>query len=299
MNVQSLDFVNARVVTVVQHSVGDVMRVLCLVLAGLAVAGCETSKPDYNPIIPFEGNAAVSFAVPKDAVPLKAVAMDNPINYQSISNPSVYNPYISPGAAAAGGVIAMMLIAAVDASIDSARDEKVNNFLAAQKFDAAKVFQDALSAELAKSGHTVALVGEKDAVAAPTLKMDVKLPYYGYQIVGGPWAPSALAIVTVTSADGKEVLLKDGLRVGMPPAYIANAVPPRGVGGNMITLPYDPAYVLPNEDAITLGDPAVSIGGLRFALETLAKGVADLVRQEALPAVAPPEQVAAAAAPAL
>ncbi|HOY78385.1 MAG TPA: hypothetical protein PLN33_11300 [Hyphomonadaceae bacterium] len=275
------------------------MRVAYLMLAGLSVAGCSTSKPNYDPIVPFEASSPATFAVPKDGVPLKAVAFDNPINYQNISNPSVYNPAISPGAAAAGGAIAMLLIAAVDASIDGARNDKVNNFLAAQKFDATKVFHDALNAEMARAGHTVTLVDKADAVAAPALKMDVTLPYYGYQIVGGPWAPSAVAIVTVTSADGKEVLLKDGLRIGMPPSYITTAVAPRGVGGNMITLPYDPAYILLNEDAITLGDASVSIAGLRVALETLAKGVADLVRQEMLPAVASPVEEAVTATPAL
>ena len=105
-----------------------------------------------------------------------------------------------------------------------------------------------------------------------------------------------VAVPDFTALLGQDI---KGLRIGMPPSYITTAVAPRGVGGNMITLPYDPAYILLNEDAITLGDASVSIAGLRVALETLAKGVADLVRQEMLPAVASPVEEAVTATPAL
>jgi hypothetical protein len=51
-----------------------------------------------------------------------------------------------------------------------------------------------------------------------------------------------------------------------------------------------------NEDAITQGDPNVALDGLTFALQSLARGVADMVRQEVLPAASPADATTAAAA---
>lgn len=280
------------------------MRVVHVMLAGLLLAGCASSDPVYNPVIPFEAQGVTGFRVHNDGLPEAASAFDTPIDYSSIQNPAMYNPAIGAGAAAAGGAIAVLLIAAVDASIDDARNKKINEFLKVQNFDAKKVFYDALSAELTKSGYAVELTeASAGAPAAPALTLDVDLLYYGYTIISAEWTPAALATVKVMSADGKQTLLSDSLRLGSPPTYIPGAMLGYGPGGSTIVLPYDPAHLLANEDAITQGDPKASIASLRFALESVARGAADLVRgaappPPAAPAPAEPAAVAAVDAPA-
>lgn len=279
------------------------MRFAQVMLAGCALAGCATSKPYYDPVIPFDGQDVSAIRVQADGVPEKALALDQPINYSGISASAMntYNPAVSAGAAAAGGIIAMLIIAGIDASVDGARNEKINKFLAEHKFDAKKVFHDALSAELGKAGYAVEGLGANAAAPSQALIMDIDLVYYGYSIVGPEWAPTVAATVMVKSADGATTLLDDALMMGAPPGYAAAAaaMPLYGVGGDTIILPYNPAHVLANEDAITLGDPAVSLAGLRFSLESVAKGVASLVRKEApatpAPAVTPAGAAAAAA----
>lgn len=269
------------------------MRIAHVLLAGLVLAGCASSDPVYDPVIPFEAQGVTGFRVHNDGLPEAASAFDTPIDYSSIQNPAMYNPAISAGAAAAGGAIAVLLIAAVDASIDDARNKKINEFLKAQNFDAKKVFYDALSDELTKGGYAVEVTeASAGAPAAPALTLDVDLLYYGYTIVSAEWTPAALATVVVKSADGKQTLLNDSLRLGSPPTYIPGAIAGYGPGGSTIVLPYDPGHLIANEDTITQGDPAASIASLRFALESVARGAADLVRGAAVP---PPEPLAAAA----
>jgi hypothetical protein len=237
--------------------------------------------------------------VQSDGVPEKASAKDQPINYAGISNSTMntYNPAISPGAAAAGGIIAMLIIAGIDASIDGARNDKVNKFLADNKFDAKQIFHNALSAELGKAGYVVDGLGVSAPAGSQPLIMDVDLIYYGYGIVGPEWAPAVAATVVVKSADGKTTLLDDALMMGAPPGFVAaSALPVSGAGGDAIILPYNPAYILANEDAITLGDPKVSLDGLRFSLESVAKGVANLVRKEAPATPAAPAEAPASVA---
>jgi hypothetical protein len=279
------------------------MRVAHVLLAGVLLAGCVSSDPVYNPVIPFEAQGVTGFRVHNDGLPESASAFDTPIDYSSIQNPAMYNPAIGAGAAAAGGAIAVLLIAAVDASIDDARNKKINEFLKAQKFDAKKVFYDALSAELSSSGYAVELTeASAGAPAAPALTLDVDLLYYGYTIISAEWTPAALATVKVMSADGKQTLLNDSLRLGSPPTYIPGAMLGYGPGGSTIVLPYDPAHLIANEDAITQGDPKASIASLRFALESVARGAADLVRGAAPPPAPPaaaPAAVAAVDAPAV
>ena len=267
------------------------MRLAPVLLAGFVLAGCASSDPVYDPVIPFEAQGVTGFRLHNDGLPESASAFDTPIDYSSIQNPALYNPAVSAGAAAAGGAIAVLLIAAVDASIDDARNKK------AQKFDARKVFYDALSAELTSSGYAVELTeASAGAPNAPALTLDVDLLYYGYTIISAEWTPAALATVKVMSADGRQTLLKDSLRLGSPPAYIPGAMLGYGPGGSTIVLPYDPAHLIANEDAITQGDPKASIASLRFALESVARGAADLVRGAAPPPAPPPVAPAAVAA---
>lgn len=259
------------------------MRFAQVMLAGCALAGCATSKPHYDPVIPFGGQGPSAIRIEPDGVPEKALAMDYPVNYDGVMNSSMYNynPAISPGAAAAGGILAMIIIAGIDASVDGARNDKINKFLAQHKFDAKQVFNDALSAELGMAGYSVEAA--RAGGASQALILDVDLVHYGYSMVGPEWAPSVMATVVVKSADGATTLLKDAMAMGSPPGFNpnGNTIPVYGVGGDTIVLPYNPAHILANEDAITLGDPAISLAGLRFALESVAKGVANLVRREA------------------
>ena len=104
----------------------------------------------------------------------------------------------------------------------------------------------------------------------------------------------------VTTADGRVELLDDSLSIGAPAGFNPNGatVPIYGVGGDTVVLPYNPAHIMANEDAITNGDPQVALEGLRFALESVAKGVARMVRKDVRPSdpvMAPAEAPASAA----
>jgi hypothetical protein len=278
------------------------MRCAYLLLAGLAVAGCSTSKPSYNPTLPFTQAGPASFVVADNLIPEKAVGLDQPGDYLAVPSyyyaQPTYQPGVSPMASALGTAIGVAIVAAIDQGIDNARNDKVSKFLADHNFDAKKVFYDALTADLAKSGHSLNVYPETDkaSVSGTALKLNIGITHYGYQITTGAWAPSAMAYVSVTTGDGSRTLLRDSLRVGAPPSVLGRLQYGEGTGGDMIVLPYNPAYVMVNEDAITQGDPNVALDGLTFALQSLARGVADMVRQEVLPAASPADATTAAAA---
>jgi hypothetical protein len=274
---------------------------LASAVAASGLAGCATPAV-YNPVIPYDQSAQISgFAIAGDAVPEKAVGLDAPMDYSALNNAmnaQMYsNPAISPGAAAAGGLIAGLIIAGIDAAVDSARNGRINGFLSAQGFDARAVFYEALRAELSKNGYTLAVVEPGAAPPAGAPRLTVAISHYGWAITGQGWAPTVSAAVQVTSADGR-VLLSDTVALGAPPMFVAQAAVYDPLGGNVVILPYDPAYVVKDVDAIVQGDPARSIAGLRFALGSTAAGVARLVRTSApTTTVQPAAAVASEVAP--
>jgi hypothetical protein len=268
------------------------LRTALQMLSACAVAGCSTPKPVYAPILPYRAPGVTSLSIAEGAVPEKATVMNNPIDYSSLQNPLRYNPIVVPAVNAAERLVAILIVAGFDASIDEARKGRLNAFLFDQKFDARKVFYDELGADLTKAGFLVS--NGQAAGAAPAAKLDVRLAYYGYQLVPGGWAPTAHAIVTVISADGSRILMRDAIALGLPSGAVNHAATPLDTGRDTIILPYDPAYVLKNEKDIVEGDPAVSIGGLRFALVSIAREVAELLRGDAGQAdVRPPAGVQA------
>lgn len=265
-----------------------------LLAAPLVLGACATAKPVYNPVMPFDAESAKvsAFSVASDVVPEKAVGLDTPVDYGQINtiamNQMYANPAISPAAGAAGGLIAGLIIAGIDAAVDSARNAKINEFLVAQGFDAKAVFFDALKSELGEDGYTLVMADAKAAApAAPGTKLEIKLDHYGYQISMKGWAPTASASVSIIAADGKTVLLRDFVALGSPPVYVPTSAPGLGaLGGDAVILPYDPAYLFKDVDAIVKGDPKEGVAAEKFALRSIARGVARLVRH-AVPAPAP------------
>jgi hypothetical protein len=271
-------------------------------LGAACLTACATSAPVYDPVIPFESASAgvTAFTVPGDSVPEKAVGLDVPTDYSYISstamNQAMYAvPGASVGAAAAGGFLAVLIIAAVDAGIDADRNGKINKFLDAQHFDAESIFYSALKSELEKGGYVMAVVDGATAAPGKGAVLDVDITHYGYQIDGVSWIPTVFANVTVKDENGK-LLLKDAVALGGPAAqFMPAAVEISPLGGDSVILPYNPRYIFKDVDSIVTGDPAVSVGALKFALESAAVGVARLVGTNPLRAPVAVESPAVAA----
>ncbi|MEZ5939616.1 MAG: hypothetical protein R3C52_15565 [Hyphomonadaceae bacterium] len=249
-------------------------------VASVALAGCSTSSPTYNPVLPFDPGEAhiASFNVNGDAVAGKAVALNAPADYSNValSNPAIYAPGVSPVAAGVGGALGVLLVSAIAAGIESARNERINNFLYAQGFDAKKVFYDALRKELGAEGYAMNVDGE--GAAAADAGLEVSILQYGYQLapVGSGWAPVAVANVTAKSSAG-DVLMKDTVVVSARGAVPVLAPGGSGVGGDALRMPVGDDLMFANVDEIVEGDPARSVEALTYALEATAAGVARLL----------------------
>ena len=196
-----------------------------LIAAGAmtGLAACATPAPNYNPVLPYDPATSPvgELMVFEDTLPERALAWDAPVDTSSVAYQTA-PPGVSPGAHAAGGLIAVLVIAAVDASIDANRNGRLNEFLEDSGFDAEGVFNAALTQELESAGFSLsrndraredgevfAQAGEGSADAV----IDVEVVNYGLSMTGmNSWTPMVTANVTVTAAGTGEVLVDDTLR---------------------------------------------------------------------------------------
>lgn len=267
------------------------------VIGVVALAGCATEPaPVYNPVLPYDGAAVSSLTVMADPAPERAVGLDIPTDYSALSttamNQAMYAvPGISPAAAGAGGLIGVLIVAAVDASVDAARNSRINGFLEQRGIDARVVFSEALQANLAAEGYSVtvgdqprtgrALFASTQAQAVSTdASIDVLIRYYGLQIVPGRgWAPTAVADVVVREAGTGRILVRDTVVQGMPSPGFASVMSP--AYGDAVIVPYDPLLVFESVDDMVDTRPDDGARAMETTLRQVAAGVAMLVRNNA------------------
>lgn len=263
---------------------GDKMTVKYLSFAALAgLAACATPVV-YNPILPHDGvmNPVDTLVVSASGTDEPAVALDMPVDYGAIQNQAnvaaYSNPSVSPGAGAAGGLVAVLIIAAVDASIDAHRNGRVNDLLDEAGFDAEGVFNTALEDALTERGYTILTkqdtgeTGEADAV------FTVSVDGYGYQLASVTgWVPMVNLSVNMTSPSG-DVLIADRVRVGQPSQ--ASSLNPYLVPPEIRIALNDERYYFETVDELVEETPEIALRGLEFSLEQAAIAAADLVARD-------------------
>lgn len=205
----------------------------------------------------------------------------------------------SPMAGAAGGLIAGLLIAAVDAGVDSNRNGKIERMLAAQSFDGRAIFETAFESALTEGrletskknvsrakGYFAKVTPEPDA--PQDAFVDVLIHQYGFTIDGAVWYPSVSLQVKVNDAQSGDLLMNESLvygRPGLRPPFQNLQTGERKAtpGPLMIVVPYALNQGFRNVDAFTEQEPERAVAALTEALQTTAKAAARLVLAAAPP----------------
>lgn len=202
----------------------------------------------------------------------------------------------SPGknaanAAAGAGLIGLavgLVIAGVDAGIESNRGDSLQELLDAQSFDAPDTFATALQASLEEKGYQVVSVprsGQRQrgterfqptyttpAGAEVDAFLDVIVEGYGYGAAStsssAPFRPVVLVETRLVSAANKSVLMRDDV--------VYN---PMGNGGlqNRVTIPPAPQYSFVDFDTLESA-PEKATEGLDEALTKTADTIGTLLR---------------------
>ena len=269
-------------------------------ISAAILSACAT-PPTYDPVLPYDAERApiASLAVLPDALPENATALDTPTDYFAATNQISQNMVnagtASPGAAAGGGLLAGLILSAVEAGIDANRNSKFRKMLDAQSFDGPDVFQTALesaltdkdlSAQFASGARTdrqpisdAALSKIKDDAA-----LDIRILSYGYKVTPGGWQPSVVVDLVMKDPGTGKTLMTERLTYGAPGTTVLVASPyvttVSGFLGNpTIIIPYEEGYGFNSVDAFVETEPAKAVEGLRLALVHTADAIAGLVTQ--------------------
>jgi hypothetical protein len=290
---------------------------LCFALTSAASAQAD----DDTPLALDPERIQLSRVVLIDAgLPERATGMDAPTDMSGIDTnvrSMVNSGQASPMAGAAGGLIAGLLIAAVDAGVDSNRNGKIEKMLAARSFDGRAIFETAFESALTEGrletskksvarakGYFAKVTPEPDA--PHDAFVDVLIHQYGFAIDGATWYPSVSLQVKVNDVQSGDLLMNESLvygRPGLRPPFQNLQTGERKAtpGPLMIVIPYALNQGFSSVDAYTEEDPERAVAALTEALQTTAKAAARLVLAAAPPPPAtleavpeePPAEVAA------
>jgi hypothetical protein len=250
------------------------MRKLIAALPVLALtAACVTP---YQPV-PFDRASAgvTHLAIVADAFPEEVGTQKLATNGQNM-------------AAAAGaslglaGVLVGAVAAGIEANIEAGQRKKIQEALATQNFDGEAIFDEAFATALAGLNFPVSTIEMPRAANRELIKLapdanapvghgllDVTVPNYGYQLVGGntQWRPFVAMAVRVTDP-------RDPTRILMDNRVIYNPVGPAEAIVNIAPNP-DCAF-----DSIELlqADAPKAARCLREAIVASANAAAGLLR---------------------
>ena len=293
------------------------MKRLFMAASAVALAfvlnSAARADEDKDPFLPIDAEKVQLSRVTlmPSGFPERATGVDAPIDMSvgnSTAQSMVNSGQVSPGAGAAGGIIAALLIAAVDAGVDDMRTDKIEAMLEAQSFDARAIFESALVEALVAGNLTTGVQkadrpkeGFFQLVANPDspidASIDIVIRQYGFTVDAPGWRPSVSVQVKVFEPRTGSLLMNEYLTYGRPglrpPFPIPGEKP--NAGSMAIVVPYDPSYSFETVDAYTKDEPERAVEALTTALEDVAVAVAKLVLT-ASPAIAdmPAQQTAEA-----
>lgn len=269
---------------------------LCL----LAPAGLAEAPED--PILPIDAEQVQlrKVTLMPTGLPERATGVDAPIDMSAgnaTAQSMVNSGQVSPAAGAAGGIIGMLVVAAIDAGVDSNRNGKIAAMLKEQGFDARQVFESALVEALNErdivAGYQAGTREKNDEffnfVATPGVALDAAIDVvvyqYGFTLDGLVWRPSVAAQVKIRDIKTGQLIMNELLTYGrgslQPPAVImpnSYAVEP---GAMTIVIPYDRKNAFGDVKGFTEEDPARAAATLTEALKTTARAIADLAAKAA------------------
>lgn len=245
----------------------------------------------YDPDLPMDPSVQLTtLDIADNMLPEKPSALDTPPNYSGLSdsiNAQISAGTASPGAAAGGGLIAVLIVAAVDAGIDADRNGRLREYLTAQGFDGPAEFKTALLNELTALGYEVSFteieqnrrkqLDTYEGSGQPgSAMLEIYLDSYGFvQLMpGASWTPNAFAAVDITAPDGT-ILLDTNIGYASTPAAIYGVYPQY-----MSTTKWVPgrhAYQFTGINQMVDERPDEGVAALRFAMNSLAQGIAELV----------------------
>lgn len=267
-------------------------------LAGALGCALTTGMPafaqannDKDPLVPMDAGQVKleRIALMPSGWPDRATGVDMPMDLSggdAVAQSMVNSGQVSPAAGAAGGILGALLVAAIDAGVDANRNSKIERMLAANEFDAGKIFEIALIEALTQGGQTPVVQsaarpakGFFEVTPKPTSNLDasvdVLISQYGFTLDGIEWRPSVSAQVKVYAPKSGALIMNEFLTYGRPShtAFGEGTDP----GGMTVIVPFDFKSGFKDVNAYVEDEPERAIAALTVGLQETAKAVARLV----------------------
>lgn len=293
-------------------------KLINIALLGAATLTACATPAAYDPILPFDAESTPisSLDVMPDALPEKATALDTPANYFAATNQISTNMInagtASPAAAAGGGLLAGLIITAIDAGIDANRNSKFTTMLESQNFDGPAIFKEALENAMGGNNLPVNFASgtrvDRNLFSTDSLSkiendaaLDIRVTSYGYQISAGGWQPSVVADVVMKDPETGQTLMKERVIYGSPGAGGPGVITPYAttassgfLGSSVVIVPYEEGYGFNSVDSFIEVEPKKAVKGIQLALSHTADAIANLIAQSPAPEAetAEPQDVA-------